>query len=109
MQGTTGFVAEQGQQDSLTFPLIGWRELRHHASAVCAIQAEAAILLLQIREHMTERTAPLLPWHILQGRQVAIQMEAKLALVAHDQVTWLLADTADGSTIIQGARATRWG
>jgi hypothetical protein len=49
------------------------------------------------------------PWHILQGRQVAVQVEAKLALVAHDQVTWLLADTTDGGTVIQSACATSWG
>lgn len=39
------------------------------------------------------------PLHILQ---VAVQVEAELALAAHDQVAWLLADTADGGTVIQG-------
>lgn len=57
---------------------------------------------------MAKRAAPLLPWHILQGRQVAVQVEAEFALVAHDEVTWLLADTADGGTVIQGTWATSW-
>lgn len=51
----------------------------------------------------------LVPWHILQGRQVAVQVEAELALVAHNQIAWLLADTADGSTVIQSTWATSWG
>lgn len=49
------------------------------------------------------------PWYILQGRQVTVQVETKLTLVAHDQITWLLADTANGGTVIQGSRATTWG
>lgn len=49
------------------------------------------------------------PWHILQSRQVAVQVEAELALVAHNQVAWFLANAADGSTVIQGTWATRWG
>lgn len=51
----------------------------------------------------------LVPWHVLQGRQVAVQVEAELALVAHNQVAWLLADTADGGAVIQSTWATSWG
>lgn len=49
------------------------------------------------------------PWHILQSGQVAVQVEAEFALVAHDQVAWLLADAADSGTVIQGTWATSRG
>lgn len=54
-------------------------------------------------------THSLAPWHILQGRQVTVQVEAELALVAHDQIAWLLADAADSGTVIQGTWTTSRG
>lgn len=34
--------------------LVGWRELGHHTGAVSTVQAQAAIFLLQVGQHMAE-------------------------------------------------------